>query len=715
MSHAPKLILVFAALVTASAPLKAGGGGGNSTYITLQKLEQFDQTASGAPVADPESPFLFNSRGALAMTITPPMGTAATLASDGSGTYKYSQSYSTQAALDAAFPDGAYSLSVSGYTSFTLSLTGDLYPSVPQITGGSWNSSGQLVVDPTNAVTLNFNPFTGYGASGVLSHMQVGIQSPDGSTVSLNQTYLTPANPAAFASYSIPTNTLTPGSIYFCSLEYDTGTAENSTAVAGYTAISLYSTSIDFVMMTSGTPANPPAITQQPTSVTSPLGSNVSFNIGIGGGNNTFVQWFKNGIPVKTGVSGSTLALNNIQNSDAASYFAVVANPAGQFVQSNTVTFTIGAATSNPPTISVQPASQTVAAGASVAFSLSANGSPSYQWMWSGGPLSNGNGVSGVTGPTLLIQDVGPSNAGNYYCEVTNPNGSAQSNAGALNVVSTNDPGRLINISCRAQVGTGSNILIAGFAVGGAGTSGSESVLVRGSGPALNAFSVAGTLPDPELLFYNGTTNAQIATNAGWGGGSQIESIAAQVGAFAWNSPTSHDSALLETLNPGPYSAEIEGQSSDTGVALAEVYDATPSGSYTRSTPRLINISSRVQVGTGAGILIAGFAIGGSTAETLLIRASGPALTQFGVPGTLSDPKLELLGSGGVVLASNSGWGGSSEISSVAAQVGAFGWSNPSSNDSAILVTLPPGAYTAQVSGASGDAGVALVEVYEVQ
>jgi hypothetical protein len=335
--------------------------------------------------------------------------------------------------------------------------------------------------------------------------------------------------------------------------------------------------------------------------------------------------------------------------------------------------------------------------------------------MWSGGPLSNGNGVSGVTGPTLLIQEVGPSNAGNYYCEVTNPNGSAQSNAGALDVVSTDDPGRLINISCRAQVGTGGNILIAGFAVGGAGTSGSESVLVRGSGPALDAFGVAGTLPDPELLFYNGTTSAQIATNAGWGGGSQIESVAAQVGAFAWNTPTSHDSALLEALNPGPYSAEIEGQASDTGVALAEVYDATPSGSYTRSTPRLINISSRVQVGTGAGILIAGFTIGGSTAETLLIRASGPALTLFGVPGTLSDPKLELLGGSGVVLASNSGWGGSSEISSVAAQVGAFGWSNPSSNDSAILITLPPGAYTAQVSGASGDTGVALVEVYEVQ
>jgi len=189
-------------------------------------------------------------------------------------------------------------------------------------------------------------------------------------------------------------------------------------------------------------------------------------------------------------------------------------------------------------------------------------------------------------------------------------------------------------------------------------------------------------------------------------------STAASVGAFAWANPTSHDSALLENLNGG-YTAQIAGQSGDTGDALAEVYDATPAGTYTPSNPRLINISARVQVGTGANILFAGFVIGGTTSRTVLIRASGPALIPLGVTGTLPDPELQLY-QGNTLLGTNTGWGGDAEITSAAASVGAFTWTNPSSNDSAILVTLPPGGYTAQVSGASGDTGDALVEVYEV-
>jgi hypothetical protein len=261
-------------------------------------------------------------------------------------------------------------------------------------------------------------------------------------------------------------------------------------------------------------------------------------------------------------------------------------------------------------------------------------------------------------------------------------------------------------------VGTGGNILIAGFAVGGAGTTGTESLLIRGSGPALVPFGVTGTLPDPQLSLYSGST--LIASNSGWGGGAQISNAASAVGAFAWSNPSSHDSALLESLSAGPYTAQIAGQSGDTGVALAEVYDATQAGAYTLSTPRLVNISTRVQVGTGGNVLIAGFVIGGSTSETVLIRASGPALAPFGVTGTLPDPQLQLY-SGTTVLATNNGWGGSSQIVDAATAVGAFSWGNPLSKDSAILVTLPPGDYTAQVSGASGDTGVALVEVYEVQ
>jgi hypothetical protein len=327
-----------------------------------------------------------------------------------------------------------------------------------------------------------------------------------------------------------------------------------------------------------------------------------------------------------------------------------------------------------------------------------------YQWLWNGAPLA------GATSPTLLLH-VTAATVGTYTSVATNAEGSATSSPATVSLASTADIGRLINISCRAQVGTGGNILIAGFVVGGQGTTGSESLLIRGSGPALVPFGVSGTLPDPQLQLFSAST--VLGTNNGWGGGAQIASSAVSLGAFAWIDPSSHDSALLENLQSGPYTAQIAGASGDTGVALAEVYDATPAGTYTPASPRLVNISTRVQVGTGGNILIAGFVIGGSTARTVLIRASGPALVPFGVPGTLPDPELGLY-SGSTLLNSNFGWGGSADIASAAASVGAFGWSNAASNDSAILITLPPGPYTAQISGASGDTGVALIEVYEV-
>src|SRR5271165_6820021 len=340
-------------------------------------------------------------------------------------------------------------------------------------------------------------------------------------------------------------------------------------------------------------------------------------------------------------------------------------------------TIVVNPVASQAPAFTVQPIPATVASG-TVALEAVASNSPAYQWM-----LNGSTPVAGATGPILLLSNAA-SAVGSYTCVATNSAGSATSNAATVSIVNTTDIGRLVNISCRATVGTGANILIAGFVVGGAGTTGTEPLLIRGSGPALIGFGVPGTLPDPQLQLYSGST--LLGTNDGWAGDAQIVSTAAAVGAFAWSSPTSHDAALLEPL-AGAYTAQIAGESGDTGVALAEVYDANVAGTFALTTPRIINISARVQVGTGGNILIAGFAIGGATARTVLIRASGPALVPFGVAGTLPDPLLQLY-SGSTVIDSNSGWAGNSEVTRTAGSVGAFAWSSPTSNDSAILVTL---------------------------
>jgi sugar lactone lactonase YvrE len=362
------------------------------------------------------------------------------------------------------------------------------------------------------------------------------------------------------------------------------------------------------------------------------------------------------------------------------------------------------------PQFQTQPSSQYVAVGGSATFSVVASGASGLTYQWS----FNGTAIPGATGSSYTVTNAQSSDSGPYTVTIANGDGSVTSNAANLNVNTGSSGARLVNLSCRAGVGTGGNILIVGFVSGGSGTSGTQPVLVRATGPALTAFGVTGVLPDPALTIFKGPSS--MAANTGWGtNAAQITAEDATLGAFALTDTSSKDSALyIPNLAPTGYTAQVAGASGDTGVALAEVYDATPPAGYSTTAPRLINLSARVQVGTGGSILIAGFVIGGTGSETVLVRASGPALVPFGVSGTLPDPKLELFNQAGTAIASNNGWGGSSQISGASASVGAFAWASASSNDSAILITLPPGAYTAHVSGASGDTGVALVEVYEV-
>jgi len=138
-----------------------------------------------------------------------------------------------------------------------------------------------------------------------------------------------------------------------------------------------------------------------------------------------------------------------------------------------------------------------------------------------------------------------------------------------------------------------------------------------------------------------------------------------------------------------------------TGVAIVEVYDID------QPEVALINLSTRGQVQTGDKVMIGGFIIQGDSAQTVLIRAGGPNLASYGVPGALANPKLDLY-AGQTVIASNDDWGSAAN----AAAIAATGLAPVSPLESAILMTLSPGAYTAIVSGVGGGTGVAIVEVF---
>jgi isoamylase len=369
------------------------------------------------------------------------------------------------------------------------------------------------------------------------------------------------------------------------------------------------------------------------------------------------------------------------------------------------------------PAISSQPQSVVVSAGQNATFSVAAAGvgSLGYQWqvLATGGSswsvLSDGDGFSGTATAALTVTGVAASMSGDQFrAVVSNSNGSVTSSAASLYVNTGSSSARLINISTRAQVGTGGNILIPGFVVGGSGT---ETLLIRADGPSLAAFGVGGALSEPSLSVTN-SAGAVVASNTGWGTNpnpSQIASIAAQVGAFPLASGSA-DCAVVVSLPAGAYTVQISGVGNTTGVALAEVYEVASSGT------RLINIATRAQVGTGGNILIPGFVIGGSGTEELLVRGDGPSLTAFGVGGALAEPSLSVTNSEGTSIATNTGWGtnsNSAQIASIGASVGAFSLA-PGSADSALVVDLQAGAYTMQISGVGNTTGVALAEVYEV-
>ncbi|MDB6126280.1 MAG: repeat protein, partial [Verrucomicrobia bacterium] len=169
------------------------------------------------------------------------------------------------------------------------------------------------------------------------------------------------------------------------------------------------------------------------------------------------------------------------------------------------------------------------------------------------------------------------------------------------------------------------------------------------------------------------------------------------------------------TLNSGVYSAKVSGKNNTSGTVLAEMYDGNPSV-YTSTGARIVNLSARVG-SKNANPLILGFVIGGTTARTLMIRAIGPTLTGFGVPGAMSDPQLELnVNQAGVntVLLTNDNWGGSTQITALGNTVGAFALTDLTSKDAVILVTLDPGIYSAKVLGVANASGITLAELYEI-
>ncbi|MDO8539541.1 MAG: Ig-like domain-containing protein [Opitutaceae bacterium] len=368
-------------------------------------------------------------------------------------------------------------------------------------------------------------------------------------------------------------------------------------------------------------------------------------------------------------------------------------------------------------TITKNPTSLVVSARSGALFSVEALGAPPLAFQW----LLNGAPIPGATDSLLSLTNVDATRVGTYTAVVTSNVASSTSDPATLTLTST--PTKLANISTRGVTSADANVLIGGFIVTGNATQ-TRQILVRVVGPRLGAapFNVSGFLADPRLELYRGTSQTPIATNDNWGTqaagttAAQIQQAANRVGAFALNN-NSADAAILVTLQPGPYTVQAKGPNANSsGVVLIEVYDATQGGP---AASKVENVSTRGVVGAGNNILIGGFVVNGEASRRLLIRGAGPTLQAFGLPANslLSNPQLTLVSQeSGATIATNDDWASGSDAGIIAAAAnaaGAFPLAN-GSRDAAMLVMLPPGAYTVQLSGVGGATGIGIVEVYDV-
>jgi hypothetical protein len=302
----------------------------------------------------------------------------------------------------------------------------------------------------------------------------------------------------------------------------------------------------------------------------------------LGNGDGTFTA----GTPLVAGSAPAAVAAGAF-NANGASDL-VVAN-------SGSDNLTTLISQTGPPVIATQPTSQTINTGGTVVFTVGAGGtvksslgfagpsamvssSTTYQWQFNGVDLTDGGGISGSTGPQLVIQGATAANDGSYVCIVTSGGLFTPSAAASLSVITSSNPGLATSISSRAFVGTGDNILIGGFYIVG---STSRTVLIQGLGPALAPLGVSGALQHPELSIHQSQNGGDVTlySNTGWstntGAAEQQVLLNAAASAFATPvlSAGSADSELLLTLPPGGYSAEVGGADGGTGVALCAIYE----------------------------------------------------------------------------------------------------------------------------------------------
>ena len=351
------------------------------------------------------------------------------------------------------------------------------------------------------------------------------------------------------------------------------------------------------IALAKATPAPPaPRLATQPSGQTVLFGNSTTLTASAGGGGFVWYQWLKDGTAVE-GATKSTLSLTSASPANAGTYAVTVANAGGSVTSAPArLEVVTGSALSN---LSVRT---TLGVGQALTLGAVVSGGAKDVLIRAAGPALSAFGLGGLADPKLELftgggtvpiatNDDRPASLTGTFASVGAfgfPAGSkdaalSQTITGAFTVRASGagtgvilveaydttggTSPRLINLSARNRVGTGSDILIAGFSVSGAG---SKQVLIRAVGPTLATFGVAGPLADPNLRVVD-ARGVTVAANDNWA--AALAPTFSQVGAFPLPL-ASRDAALLVTLPAGgTYTLQVSGVNNTTGEALIEVYE----------------------------------------------------------------------------------------------------------------------------------------------
>jgi hypothetical protein len=255
-----------------------------------------------------------------------------------------------------------------------------------------------------------------------------------------------------------------------------------------------------------------------------------------------------------------------------------------------------------------------------------------------------------------------------------------------------------LNLSSRGLVEPDQGSLIAGFIVTG---STAKTVVLRALGPSLANDGVSGAITDPVISLYDSSGHL-ITWNDNW----QTDANHTQLAADGLAPANPAEAALRLVLQPGVYTAVVSARDTTPGLALVEIYDLSPT-----SDSKLANISTRALVGTEDDVLISGFIVGQIENSTVVLRALGPSLASTGIDQPLADPTLSVYDENGTTLITNNNWHDDPNFFYI--EQNQLAPTNDA--ESATILHLPAGSYTAIAQDFNGETGVGLIEVYNLE